>query len=108
MLWLVPDTPQPDLVAIAAALRQVSRGLDALADALTGATGEPTQDERYRAAIAEWGDRALTGPESIALLRRHGFAPQAVGGWIKGGWMEAGADGLRRMSARSREWAGGS
>jgi hypothetical protein len=102
----VPESSPPDLVAVAAALRQVSRGLDALADALCGAAGEPTQDERYRAAIAEWGDRALTGPESIALMRRHGFAPQAVGGWIKGGWMEVGADGLRRMSARSLDWVG--
>jgi hypothetical protein len=102
----MPATTEPDLVAIAAALRQVSRGLDALADALIGAAGEPTQDERYRAAITEWGDRALTGPESIALLRRHGFRPQAVGGWINGGWMEVGPDGLRRMTARSREWTG--
>ncbi|MGI5125180.1 hypothetical protein ACQEVB_00055 [Pseudonocardia sp. CA-107938] len=98
---------EPDLTAIAAALRQVGRSLGALADALTGAAGEPTQDERYRAAILEWGDRALTGPECIALLRRHGFAPQAVGGWVKGGWMETGADGLRRMTARSRELVSG-
>jgi hypothetical protein len=102
----VPESSLPDLPAIAVALRQISRGLDALAEALSGAAGEATQDERYRAVIAEWGDRALTGPESIALMRRHGFAPQAVGGWIKGGWMETGADGLRRMSARSRKWAG--
>lgn len=103
----MPETPLPDLAAIAAALRQVSRGLDALADALSGVPDEPSQDERYRAAIAEWGERALTGPESIALLRKHGFAPQAVGGWIKGGWMQAGDDGLRRMTAHSLEWGGG-
>lgn len=103
----MPETPTPDLIAIATALRQVGRGLDALADALSGVPVEPSQDERYRAAITEWGERALTGPESIALLRKHGFAPQAVGGWIKGGWMEAGEDGLRRMTARSQEWLAG-
>ncbi|SFP66284.1 hypothetical protein SAMN05421810_10325 [Amycolatopsis arida] len=94
----------PDLALVAAALRQISRGFAALADAVSPASEETTQEERYRAVLAEWGDRGLTRAEASALFRRHGFSPQSAGGWVRGEWLETRADGLRYLTERSRAW----
>jgi hypothetical protein len=87
---------------VSAALRQIARGFDALADAL----GEPKAPEEKRVleVLREWGERGLTRAEASALLRKHGFAPQAAGGWVRGHWIESRADGKRYISERSRRW----
>jgi hypothetical protein len=87
----------------AAALRQISRGLAALADAIAPPSGL-SEEDRYRAIMNEWGRRGLTRAETSALFRRHGFSPQAAGGWARGGWMEMGDDGLRHLTDRSLQW----
>lgn len=87
---------------IAAALRRIAAGFAELADAVAGEP-EPEED-RYRAVIAEWGDRGLTRDEASALFRRHGFSPQAAGGWVRGDWLEIRADGRRYLTARSARW----
>lgn len=94
---------------IAAALCQIAAGCTALADAVTTAEPipEPEPDEaRYRALIAEWGGRGLTQDEARDLFRKHGFAPQAMGGWARGRWMELREDGLRYLTERSIDLLG--
>lgn len=87
---------------VSAALRQIARGFDALADAL----GEPKAPEQNRVleVLREWGERGLTRAEASELVRKHGFAPQATGGWVRGNWIESRADGKRYLTDRSRRW----
>ena len=61
---------------------------------------------RYLAVLREWGGRGLTRAEASALLRKHGFAPQAAGAWVRGGWVQAAEDGLRYLTERSHAWVG--
>lgn len=91
---------------MAAALRQIARGFDALATAVAAdaVTATSTQGERELAVLREWGDRGLTRGEASALFRKHGFAPQAAGGWARGDWIESGSHGLRYITQRSRRW----
>jgi hypothetical protein len=88
----------------AAALRQIARGFAALADAIDADPTGATPEQRYRALMREWGERGLTRAEASAVLRRHGFSPQAAGGWARGDWLETRADGLRYLTERSRCW----
>jgi hypothetical protein len=87
-----------DLERAVAALRQISRGFDALADAL--ATDE-SGEGRELAVLREWGERGLTRAEASALFRKHGFAPQTAGGWARGDWIESRRDGRRYLTERS-------
>jgi hypothetical protein len=89
---------------IAAALRVISRGFADLATAMEGAAEAPAAEERYRAVLAEWGERGLSREQASALLRKHGFAPQAAGGWARGDWITTRDDGLRYLTERSRRW----
>ena len=89
---------------VAAALRQISRGFEALAAAVDDDGGAVTAAERYRAVLTEWADRGLTREQASALLRRHGFAPQSAGGWARGDWIETRDDGLRYLTERSHRW----
>jgi hypothetical protein len=93
----------PDTERIAAALRQIGRGFTALADAVA-AEPDTSQDDRYAALMTEWGERGLTRAEISTLFRKHGFAPQAAGGWARGDWLETRDDGRRYLTARSRDW----
>jgi len=90
---------------IAAALRQISRGYAALADAIGADPSAASDEERSLALIEEWGGQGLDRPRASALFRRHGFSPQASGGWSRGGWLEIRDDGLRYLTARSSGWA---
>jgi hypothetical protein len=99
----VPGEKRPDPDRIAAALRQVSRGFAALAEAVA-CPEEVSAEERYRRVIVEWGNRGLTRAETSALFRKHGFAPQASGGWARGDWIETHTDGRRYLTQRSLEW----
>ena len=92
-----------DVHRIAAALRQIGRGFDALATALEGETVSAS-DERYLAALREWGQQGLSRAEASALLRRHGFAPQMAGAWARERWIETRGDGLRYLAQRSHDW----
>ncbi len=87
---------------IASALRQIGRGFNALADAITG--GQAAEGQRELAILREWGDRGLSRAEASALFRKHGMAPQTAGGWARGDWVESRDDGLRYATERSRQW----
>jgi hypothetical protein len=88
---------------IAAALRQIGRGFEALARALEGE--HPTEPEaRYLAALQEWGHRGLSRDEASTLLKKHGFAPQTAGAWARDDWIESRSDGLRYLTKRSHDW----
>jgi hypothetical protein len=89
---------------IAAALRQIARGFEALARAVAEDDTSATQDMRYLAALRQWGDQGLTREQATRLLGTHGFAPQTVGGWARGDWIETRDDGLRYLTARSHRW----
>ncbi|MFB9630397.1 hypothetical protein [Nonomuraea helvata] len=89
---------------IAAALRQISAGFAALADAIAADPADPPAESRYRSLLAEWSDRGLTRAEASALFRRHGFSPQAAGGWVRGDWLEIRDDGRRYLTDRSLHW----
>lgn len=90
--------------AVAAALRQISAGYAALADAIAADPAQSSDEHRYRSLIAEWGGRGLTRTEASALFRRHGFSPQVAGGWVRGAWLEVRDDGRRYLTDRSRDW----
>jgi hypothetical protein len=87
---------------VAAALRQIARGYEALAAAVAGELDQPSEALRALAVLREWGDRGLTRAEASALFRKHGFAPQTAGGWARGDWIESRDDGLRYITERSR------
>ncbi|MEV0597228.1 hypothetical protein [Nonomuraea cavernae] len=89
---------------VAAALRQISAGFAALADAISTDDAEPPAETRHRALISEWGRRGLTRAEASALFRKHGFSPQAAGGWVRGDWLEVRDDGRRYLTDRSLRW----
>ncbi|GAA4639594.1 hypothetical protein GCM10023196_101800 [Actinoallomurus vinaceus] len=89
---------------VAAALRQISAGYAALADAISADPAQAPEESRYRSLISEWGTRGLTRAEASALFRKHGFSPQAAGGWARGDWLEVHADGRRYLTERSRQW----
>jgi hypothetical protein len=89
---------------VAAALRQIARGFDALADSISGGPDQLPESVRTAALLREWGDRGLTRGEASALFRRHGFAPQTAGGWTRGDWIETRADDRRYITDRSRQW----
>jgi hypothetical protein len=94
------DGPQD----VAAALRQIAKGFEALADAIARSPDQPPASARTAALLREWGDRGLTRPEASALFRRHGFAPQTAGGWTRGDWINTRPDGRRYITGRSRMW----
>jgi hypothetical protein len=98
------DAVMVDRNEIAAALRQIGRGFEALARAVAEDETSAAPDQRYLAALRQWGDRGLTRDQATTLLRRHGFAPQAVGGWARGDWIETRDDGLRYLTVRSHRW----
>jgi hypothetical protein len=88
---------------IASSLRQIARGLEALADALEGE--QPTASEaRYHMVLSEWGARGLSREEASALFKKHGFAPQAAGAWARDQWIEVRKDDRRYLTARSHAW----
>ena len=87
---------------MAAALRQISRGFEALAMAVDPAP--EAEQVRALALLREWGDRGLSRPEASALFRKHGFAPQTAGGWARADWIETRADDRRYLTAASHQW----
>jgi hypothetical protein len=89
---------------IAAALREIAAGFEALARAVAGDEPPPAEGVRERALLSEWADRGLSRAEASALFRNHGFAPQAAGGWARGDWIELREDGRRYITERSRRW----
>jgi hypothetical protein len=89
---------------IAAALRQIARGFEALAAAMGREEGDAPAGVRELALLREWGERGLTRAEASTLFRKHGFAPQTAGGWARGEWIETRDDGLRYVTERSHEW----
>jgi len=88
---------------LAAAVRQIARGLDALADALAGDSQHPPE-LRELEILREWGERGLTRSQASALFRKYGLAPQTAGGWARGDWIETRDDGRRYITERSRRW----
>ena len=88
---------------VAGALRQIGHGFLALAAALVD-PDQPSEEDRQLALMREWGNRGLTRPEASALFRRHGFAPQAAGGWARGDWLTTSSDDRRYLTERSQQW----
>lgn len=89
---------------VAAAIRQIAQGFEALADSISHDPAQPPRSARTAALLREWGDRGLTRDEVSLLFRRHGFAPQTAGGWTRGEWIQTRADDRRYMTDRSRQW----
>lgn len=75
-----------------------------MADAISADPAEPPVESRYRSLMSEWGERGLTRNEASALFRKHGFSPQAAGGWVRGDWLEVRDDGRRYLTDRSLDW----
>jgi hypothetical protein len=91
-----------DRTELAAALRQIARGFNALADAVAG---EATPEElRVLGVLRDWRDRGLTRSEASGLFRKHGFAPQTAGGWARAAWIETRTDGRRYLTEESHRW----
>jgi hypothetical protein len=93
-----------DLQDIAAAIRQIARGFDALADALARSPDQPPESVRAAALLREWGNRGLSRAEGSVLFRKHGFAPQTAGGWVRADWIETRADDRRYLTGQSHTW----
>jgi hypothetical protein len=89
---------------VAAAIRQIARGFDALADSIARSADQPSEQVRTVALLRDWGERGLTRAEASSLFRTHGFAPQTAGGWARGDWIETRADSRRYLTEKSRQW----
>lgn len=74
-----------------------------LARAIEDESVEPPTD-RYLAVFRDWSDRGLTREQTSALLRKHGFAPQAAGAWSRDDWIKIADDGFRYLTERSHAW----
>lgn len=103
---LLYDPRVEELRDVAAAIRQIARGFEALADSIARSPDQP-ESARTAALLRDWGDRGLTRSEASALFRRHGFAPQTAGGWTRGDWIQTRPDGRRYITDRSRAWLAG-
>jgi hypothetical protein len=97
-------TAMESMTEIAAALRQIARGFDMLADAVARVEGQEPESARAAALLREWGEQGLTRTGASVLFRKHGFAPQTAGGWTRADWIEMRSDGRRYVTKGSREW----
>lgn len=97
-----------DNTALIAALRKIGAGIQDVIDALDDEGGaEKTKTEREIALMKEF-DRSpgdgLTQVEAVRACKRHGFAPQTVGAWARGGYLEIRNDDLRYLTKEGRHW----
>jgi hypothetical protein len=97
-----------DQEAVRQALYKLSAGFKDLGDAL--AEHDPagkTQTEREIDLMLEFNrpsGKGLTQEEASKACKKHGFFPQTVGGWARGGWLETRTDGLRYITGAGRTW----
>lgn len=92
--------------ALAAALRQVIRGLTEAVAALEG--NVPGSDRRSReiAVMRQFDVPAGMGldrAQASQAFKQHGFDPRAFGSWVRHGWITREGD-RRYLSAKGREW----
>jgi hypothetical protein len=113
----IPDGPDgiaregarvADNTALIAALRKIGAGIQDLIGALDDEGGaEKTKTEREIALMKEF-DRSpgdgLTQVEAVRACKRHGFTPQTVGAWVRGGYLEIRNDELRYLTKEGRRW----
>ena len=97
-----------DKAAVIAALRKIMAGLQDIADVLEGPAVEgKTKKEQEIALLLEF-DRAagdgLGREEASRVCKRHGFTPQTVGAWARGGYLVTRDDGLRYIGEVGRQW----
>lgn len=94
-----------DEKALAAAMRSVARGLTDAAAILDGdpeGAADRKQREAELALEFEWEPgNGLTREAASLACKRHDFAPQVVGSWVRAGWIEE-VDGLRYLTAEGR------
>lgn len=101
-------TANDNSAAIAAALRQVSRGIADIADLIDGnIAGDSDRVAREAATLYEFDvspDRGLSRAQASAAFKKHGLNPRAFGSWVQGGYLAR--DGDRRwLTDFGREWA---
>jgi hypothetical protein len=89
---------------IAAALRMIARGFEALAHTIAAPPRQAPEAVRAVSLLRDWGGKGLTRAQASALFRKHGFAPQTAGGWARSDWIETRPDGLRYITESSRQW----
>jgi hypothetical protein len=94
--------------AIAAALRQISRGIADVADLLDGnISGDSDRVAREAAALYEFPMAPAPGlsrAQASAAFKKHGLNPRAFGSWVQGGYL-ARKDDERWLTKKGREWA---
>jgi hypothetical protein len=101
------DAKMADTTALLAALRKVATGIQDIIDALDDEGGSEKPQTEREIALAKEFDRApgngLTKEEALRACKRHGFTPQTVGAWVRGGYIEIRADD-RRYLGKERGW----
>jgi hypothetical protein len=95
--------------AVRQALQKIATGFQELADAFAPVDSEAkTQDERDIELMLEFNRPAgqgLTQEQASAACKRHGYSPQTVGAWARGGWLvTVKSDGLRYLTDQGRDW----
>jgi hypothetical protein len=91
--------------AMAAALRQVSRGLAEMAAVLDGnILGE---DLHRRLAVMKRFDvpagNGLTRAQASLAFSENGYNPKSFGGWVRRGWISR-EDDRRFLTDKGRQW----
>ena len=95
--------------AVRQALLKIAAGFTELAEAFAPADpGAKTQTEREIDLLLEFNRPAgqgLTQEAASNACKKHGFTPQTVGAWARGGWLRTDKeDGLRYLTDDGRKW----
>lgn len=101
-------TSNDNRAAIATALRQVSRSIADIADALDGnIPGDGGLVARQAATLYEFDvppEQGLSRAQASAAFKKHGLNPRSFGSWVQGGYLAR--DGDRRwLTDDGRKWA---
>jgi hypothetical protein len=95
--------------AVRQALLKIAAGIKDLADAFAPVDpSAKTQTERDIDLMLEFNrpvGKGLTQEEASNACKKHGFTPQTVGAWARGGWLKTSKDdGLRYLTGEGRKW----
>ena len=96
-----------DEVALAAALRLVSRGWAEAAAAIHASSSDEDRTPRDVAVLRAFdrpATKGLTRAQAAQVFKDHGLDPRAFGSWVRHGWLIR-EDDRRYLSPKGRNWA---
>ncbi len=95
--------------AVRQALLKIAAGFSDLAEAFAPVDHKgKTQTQREIDLMLEFNrsiGQGLTQEAASNACKKHGFTPQTVGAWARGGWLKTDQDdGLRYLTDEGRKW----